>query len=237
LPADGAPHAVNYGVSVRNPSSVPLLVHITDPALQNCALPQEFTDGVPLAPGETISWSNICSAMLQCGVEPLVGPFTNSIFVTAVVDTLATNLCPFASDGSLIVASNNCMAVVDCGAGVGAGTPGYWINHPEAWPVTTIVIGGRTYTRQQAIRLMGEQQKDKSIGFFRQLVATKLNLLIGTDPSCIQASVAAADAWFVAHPPGSGVTGSSLAWKRDGEPLKNMLDAYNNGQLCAPHRN
>jgi hypothetical protein len=156
--------------------------------------------------------------------------------VTAVVDTSLTNLCPFASDGTLIAAASSCPAVVDCGSGVGAGTPGYWINHPEAWPVNTIVVGGRTYTRQQAIRLMRNEGRDKSITLFRHLVSAKLNLLIGTDPSCIQDTVAAADAWFAVHPPGSGVGAKSPAWKREGERLKNMLDAYNNGLLCAPHR-
>ena len=34
---------------------------------------------------------------------------------------------------------------------------------------------------------------------------------------------------------GSAVAGSSAAWKV-GEPLYLMLDAYNNGLLCAPHR-
>jgi hypothetical protein len=34
---------------------------------------------------------------------------------------------------------------------------------------------------------------------------------------------------------GSGVKGSSLGWK-NGEPLATQLDRYNNGMLCAPHR-
>src|SRR4051794_26153743 len=33
----------------------------------------------------------------------------------------------------------------------GTGTPGYWKNHPEAWPTQTITIGGGTYTKAAAI--------------------------------------------------------------------------------------
>ena len=34
---------------------------------------------------------------------------------------------------------------------------------------------------------------------------------------------------------GSNVSGSSTAWQTGG-PLHTTLDNYNNGQLCAPHR-
>jgi hypothetical protein len=36
-------------------------------------------------------------------------------------------------------------------------------------------------------------------------------------------------------PAGSGVHAASYAWKV-GEPLHRLLDNYNNGMLCAPHR-
>src|SRR6185295_7670920 len=32
----------------------------------------------------------------------------------------------------------------------GTGTPGYWKNHPAAWPVASITVGGITYTKAQA---------------------------------------------------------------------------------------
>jgi hypothetical protein len=117
----------------------------------------------------------------------------------------------------------------------GTGTPGFWKNHLDAWPVSTIVIGGVTYTKELAAELMGHPDGDKTYTMFRHLASAKLNILIGNDPSCVGATIVAADAWMVAHPLGSGVDGESAAWA-EGEPLKNTLDAYNNGQLCAPHR-
>jgi hypothetical protein len=119
---------------------------------------------------------------------------------------------------------------------VGTGTPGYWKNHPEAWPVDSIVIGGITYTKAQAIGYMeGGAGGDKTHTMFMHLVSTKLNLLIGTEAGCIAGTVGLADAWMAQYPVGSKVKGSSLAWK-NGEPLATQLDRYNNGMLCAPHR-
>jgi hypothetical protein len=117
----------------------------------------------------------------------------------------------------------------------GTGTPGYWKNHPEAWPVDPITVGGRTYTKAQAIAWLGKVGKDKSTTMFSSLVSAMLNKLIGNSTSCVDATMAAADAWMAANPVGSNVAASSPAWAA-GESLHQTLDAYNNGRLCAPHR-
>lgn len=118
----------------------------------------------------------------------------------------------------------------------GAGTPGYWMNHPDAWPVDEITIGGVVYPKAEAIDIMKDPVKgDKTYTMFPALVAAKLNVLIGNDASCIAGTIAAADAWMAQYPVGSGVAGSSSAWKA-GEPLYEYLDDYNNGLLCAPSR-
>lgn len=119
---------------------------------------------------------------------------------------------------------------------VGTGTPGYWKNHPEAWPVTVITVGGVSYTREEAIPMLKQAGGDKSSTLFRALVSAKLNVLNGAESSCINGAIDTADAWFVTYGPvGSKIKGNSAAW-RAGEPLNDTLDAYNNGQLCAPHR-
>jgi hypothetical protein len=129
----------------------------------------------------------------------------------------------------------------------GAGTPGYWKNHPDAWPVDGITIGGVFYDRgwnckkdkKTAVWWMNQSDEhDKTITMFRSLVAAKLNLLIGNDSSCIADTILAADAWMAQYGPvGSGVEagGENSPW-REGEPLYLTLDAYNNGFLCAPAR-
>jgi hypothetical protein len=118
----------------------------------------------------------------------------------------------------------------------GTGTPGYWKNHPEAWPVDQITVGGVTYTKAQAIAWLNAVGKDKTITMFSSLVPAMLNVLVGNDASCVSSTIAAADSWMTTYGPvGKGVHAASLAWKV-GEPLHRQMDNYNNGMLCAPHR-
>ncbi len=118
----------------------------------------------------------------------------------------------------------------------GTGTPGFWKNHPLAWPVDSITVCGTPYSKKMAINILSLPVKgDKTITMFKALVAAKLNVLAGNDDSCIADVIAAADNWMCAHPVGSGVSARSHAWKQ-GEPLYTILDAYNNGELCAKDR-
>jgi hypothetical protein len=122
--------------------------------------------------------------------------------------------------------------------GVGTGTPGYWKNHAEAWPVEGVTVGGILYkgpTINNAIKLMGKVGGDKSLTMFASLISAKLNTMLANNTACIAATIALADAWITAHPAGSGVKGSSAAWAA-GQEWHQKMDDYNNGKLCAPHR-
>jgi hypothetical protein len=129
---------------------------------------------------------------------------------------------------------------LDFGFGVaitnpGTGTIGYWKNHPQAWPVASIVIGGRTYTKAQAISIMKTAPKgDRTYNLFTQLVATKLNTYLGNQWTCIAADIAAADSWLAQYPVGSNVKSNAI-WNLIADTFT-RLDNYNNGQMCAPHR-
>ncbi|MBW8873571.1 MAG: carboxypeptidase regulatory-like domain-containing protein [Acidobacteria bacterium] len=119
----------------------------------------------------------------------------------------------------------------------GTATLGYWKTHPEAWPVQSITIGGITYTKDQAITWLGTPVRgDESIALFHQLVPAELNALMSNNISCIFPIIQAADAWMAQHPVGSGVSTSSSTGQA-GNALEVQLDSYNNGNLCAPHRN
>jgi hypothetical protein len=125
-----------------------------------------------------------------------------------------------------------------CHCGPGVGTPGYWKNHPEAWPVCEVTIGGITYTKEEALFWMSQPiKKDKSITMFKAAVATYLNLAIGNCGECISDWFIAADQWLGNFPVGSCVVAKSEAWQcSHGELIYWMLDDYNNGLLCAPSR-
>lgn len=119
----------------------------------------------------------------------------------------------------------------------GTATPGYWKNHPEAWPVEEIWIGDILYPKDVAIYVMDLPVKgDKTLTMFPALVAAKLNVMVGNDDSCIVFTIDEADIWMIEHPLGSGVSARDSDWKEWGEPLCDHLDAYNNGLLCAPSR-
>jgi hypothetical protein len=117
----------------------------------------------------------------------------------------------------------------------GTGTPGYWKNHPDDWPVSGITIGSKTYTTEEAIAWLGKVGKDKTTTIFASYVAAFLNSKIGNDTSCVSAAMTFAYNWLSTHPVGSNVLASSADWQQ-AVPYHQTLDAYNNGQLCAPHR-
>ncbi|HZT76779.1 MAG TPA: SdrD B-like domain-containing protein [Vicinamibacterales bacterium] len=118
----------------------------------------------------------------------------------------------------------------------GTATPGYWKNHPNAWPVSSITVGGVVYTRDQAIMWLGKVGKDKTTTMFASLVSAMLSVIEGNDGSCVAGTITAANAWMATYGPvGSNVAGGSAAWAA-GQPLQTTLDNYDNGLLCAPHR-
>jgi hypothetical protein len=123
-------------------------------------------------------------------------------------------------------------------ANPGTGTIGSWKTHPQVWPPAGVMVAGTTYYAATAIPLFNKVGKDKSYMMFAQLVAAKLSVQIGNDSSCIAPTIAAADAWLAHYGIGTNIAGSSDAWSGSGNGavLEATLDAYNNGQLCAPHR-
>jgi hypothetical protein len=119
--------------------------------------------------------------------------------------------------------------------GRGVRSQGYWKNHPQAWPVTSIQVGCTTYTRARAIEIMKTAPAgDKSYSMFVQLIAAKLNVAAGATSTCIVSTISSADTWLCNNRLGSNVGGSSNAW-RSGSPMHAALDDYNNGEMCAPH--
>lgn len=105
-----------------------------------------------------------------------------------------------------------------------ARSPGFWKTHGEVWPVQSLVIGGVAYGAPGMAELLSYNGVDASNHLARQLVATELNLLVGSDPAILPV-VAQAHALLAAHPPGSKPSG---ALKEQVNAVKDQLDAYNN---------
>jgi hypothetical protein len=105
-----------------------------------------------------------------------------------------------------------------------ARSPGYWKTHPEVWPVQSLVLGGVTYNASGMMALLSYEGPDASNHLARQLVATELNLLMGSSPAILPV-VSQAHAFLAAHPPGSKPSG---AFKEQANAIKDQLDVYNN---------
>ncbi|MCB9781190.1 MAG: VWA domain-containing protein [Alphaproteobacteria bacterium] len=109
-------------------------------------------------------------------------------------------------------------------------TRGYWTTHEEVWPVDSLELGGRTYSKAEALDLLGTSTGgDKSLQLASQLIASKLNVISGADDSDIADWIEAADAWLADKDDGDGLPFDCRAWGTDGEDIKDALDDWNNG--------
>ncbi len=117
----------------------------------------------------------------------------------------------------------------------GVATVGYWKTHTDEWPVSSLKLGSVTFNKSQLISILSKSSScgDNTYILAQQLIATKLNLLMGNDGSCITATVTSADNWLCKYPVGKSVSRS--AWCT-GDPIKDKLESYNYGYLCAKHR-
>jgi protocatechuate 3,4-dioxygenase beta subunit len=107
-------------------------------------------------------------------------------------------------------------------------TIGYWKNHTSQWPARNLQLGSVTYNMTQLLAFLNYSGSDASNLLAKQLVATKLNLLMGSN-NWINSIVKDADDFLEDYPPGSNPQGSKRDWALK---LKDDLDKYNNDPNC-----
>jgi len=116
---------------------------------------------------------------------------------------------------------------------------GFWKNHPAAWPVTSLTLGSQTYTQDALLALFDTPPGgDACLILADQLIAAKLNIANGSDPTPVSATIADADRLLSGftgtlpyHVPPSSATGQAMV--NDAS----VLESYNNGDLtpdCQP---
>jgi hypothetical protein len=129
-------------------------------------------------------------------------------------------------------------AIVDCAVpppptGECPLSQGYWKNHSDAWPVTSLTLGNETYTQAELLALLRTPVRgDASLILAHQLIAAKLNIANGSDPAPVSATIADADSLL------SGFAGKLPYHVRPSSPTGQVmvgdaatLDSYNNGEL------
>ena len=112
---------------------------------------------------------------------------------------------------------------------------GFWKNHPAAWPVGTLVLGSQTYSERELLAVLrtpiGRSGSDASLILAHQLIAAKLNIANGSDPTTIAGTVADADrllAAFGGKLPYGVRPSSALGRAMVGDA--GLLDAYDSGR-------
>ena len=129
---------------------------------------------------------------------------------------------------------------IACCEPVGTGTPGYWKNHPEAWPVDEICFMGFAIpcvSKADALDMLDAPVKgDKWLTMFKAYAAAYLNVEIGNcAPICTfenpgDVSLYSVAYWLVDTMNDRPVRGPSDAWQYShGEFQYECLDDYNNG--------
>ena len=109
---------------------------------------------------------------------------------------------------------------------------GYWKHHGQ-WPVNQLQLGNRIYNRQELQSILGRSRAVRGNGLVelaQEEIAAKLNIANGANGTCIEQTLAAADALIgnlVIPPVGNGHLPPTL-YVRD-------IRRYNGGQLCSPH--
>jgi hypothetical protein len=114
-------------------------------------------------------------------------------------------------------------------------TQGYWKNHPEAWPVTSLTLGTVTYSQADLLSILGTPAGGNGLLILgHQLIATLLNVANGADPTPVATNIANAHALIggLIMPPltGSGFLAPALV-----NTDATALDNYNNGNTTVPH--
>jgi len=110
---------------------------------------------------------------------------------------------------------------------------GHWKSSPSLWPVDSLVLGNKTYSKPELLAIMGSpSQTDASLTLARQLIAAKLNVIAGSDPTPVAGTIWSADAVLSTY---SG----KLAYKVKSSSANGqlmtaytvLLTTYNNGSL------
>ena len=115
-------------------------------------------------------------------------------------------------------------------------TVGFWKNHPESWArVASLVLGAVSYDQAELAEILARPARGNGlVSLAHQLIATKLNLLLGVVPgSEVAAAIAQADALIGSRivPP----SGTDTLDPAQTGGLVALLDVFNGGTLGPGH--
>ena len=110
---------------------------------------------------------------------------------------------------------------------------GFWKNHPNDWSITSLTLGGQTYTQAEVLTILHTPPSgDASLILAHQLIAAKLNAENGADMAPAAAFIAQGDALLSGY--GGKLPYGVAPSSGDGQAMVSAggaLDSFNNGQL------
>ncbi|MBC8146124.1 MAG: hypothetical protein H7X80_11115, partial [bacterium] len=111
----------------------------------------------------------------------------------AVTTIAAGNLAPRLIYGYKLVTPPSCQ------------TAKYWMDNSASWPVQSVVIGAKTYSKEDCIKLMKKPTKvDKTVELSTELICAKLNRAAGAYSDHMAQTIIDADAWLTQNEAGKG---------------------------------
>jgi hypothetical protein len=167
-----------------------------------------------------------CAVSSPCSGAPLL---CNAAYVFRAFALDAT--------GQLRVSDTITCATMPCVGGSSCTySQGYWRNHPNAWPVTSLTLGTATYQAAELMAILDDPARGNGLVILvHQLIATKLNIANGADPSAVQQAITDADNMIdtlMVPPIGDGY----LPPAQTGD-LTETLTEYNEGTIGPGHCN
>jgi hypothetical protein len=207
----------NGAVTATAPAGLPVTsAHVGDVACQVVA--QTITCPITLAPGASATIT-IVTGTSECGESSLTATATAS-------NEPRSKLGDNSATAGVTVTCTQPPAEPVC-----PNSQGYWKNHASAWPLQSLTLGNRVYTKAQALSILNTApQGDATYTLAHQLIAAKLNVANGADGSPVATTIQDADALLTSHPIGSKVKASSIPGAQMTTNAK-KLDDYNNDRL------
>lgn len=178
--------------------------------------------------------------VLTCNLANFASGATFSVTVEAttspdVCDYVLSNTASILVNGRAVKTASASITVT-CPPEEGGCTytQGFWKTHPEAWPVDSLTLGSVSYTAEELLAIFGQPVAGNGlVSLAHQLIAAKLNIANGADPTDAAGDIAAADALIgglVVPPVGSGFLAPS-----DTSALVDALSDYNEGLTGPGH--
>lgn len=146
----------------------------------------------------------------------------------------AFQVTPFFSVGGIIGTSSELVCETVCAPSC-TRTQGYWKNHPNAWPVNSLVLGtsGNSYSKTALIAIFNTPVAGNGLILLaHQLIAAKLNVAAGAGCAAANTAIAQGDALI-----GSLIVGVGSLRTSAVSTVATTLDNFNNGNIasCPAH--